>query len=623
LLLGCAQPCDDPDDDGYGPGCVLGPDCDPHNAARTNNCATVPAPDCNADPSATGCPCLASGVTNCSAHPAAIAGAGPCRSGHAICISGDWGLCTGEIGPMDETCNGIDDDCDGRIDEGVRSPCGGCDATCVGGVWGESDAPFMPTDRLAVTDIGALTLAHTSYASATIWAANSADGTISRIDAASAVEVARYTTALGQPHGDEPSRIAVDWNEDAWVLNRAFDGQGSATKIASDRSRCIDRNGNGMIETSTGPTDIPADDECILFTVPVGTSMETPRAIAIDGGGVDGTGPGNPWVGLFGGEAILELDGMTGTTLRRVSTPSFAPYAAAMDPGGIIWMSSRDGYLARVDPVPTTPNVQLIEVPLPCWLVYSIAIDTNGRIGITGFSCDSVALYDPRNGAISNVPTQPSTRGAVFDPFGALWVAHTGGLVSQLDVSPLRVRRTIDLRAGGASPDETVGIASDTIGHVWAVSEHGGASGFGVASRVDLDGGAVSAQVTVGVAPHTQGDLSGVMRGGAFVPDGTESHVFTGCTTEVNTQWRALHVEADSGTSGTITIEVRHAADQASLAAATFMTLGTFPTMPGPYPLTFPDGGVVEVRVTLHVAARLGAPRLGRVGLEWHCPGPM
>jgi hypothetical protein len=158
---------------------------------------------------------------------------------------------------------------------------------------------------------------------------------------------------------------------------------------------------------------------------------------------------------------------------------------------------------------------------------------------------------------------------------------------------------------------------------VWAVSEHGGAMNLGVASRVDLDGGAVSAQVTIGVAPHTQGDLSGVMRGGAFVPDGSESHVFTGCATTPTTQWRAVHVEADTGTSGTITIEVRHAADQTSLASATLTTLGTLPAKLGPFPLSVPDGGVLEVRVTLHVAARLGAPRLGRVGVEWHCPGPM
>lgn len=621
-LPGCGGGCDDPDVDGYGAGCALGPDCDSTNALRNVDCDAVPPPDCEADPSATGCPCLAASTTPCTSHPEAISGAGLCQAGRAFCYSGHWSLCMGEVGPSFEVCDGIDEDCDGRTDEGTRSPCGGCDAECRGGVWGESDAPFTASDRLTLTRFGELTLAREESASATVWAANSADGTLSRIDAASATEVARYTTILGQPAGDEPSRVAVDWQDDVWVLNRAFDGQGTATKIASETSRCIDRDGDGTIHTSTGPTDVVPDDECILFTVPVGGPMETPRAIAIDGGGLDGVGAGNPWVGLFEGDAILELDGATGAELRRIETPGFSPYAAAIDPWGIVWMSSRGGYLARVDPRPTTPDLQMIEVPLYCWLIYSIAIDREGRIGITGFSCDSVAVYDPATGAIAHVDTQPSTRGAVFDPSGELWVAHTGGLVSMLDPAPLRVRRTIDLRTGGASPIETVGLGSDTIGHVWAVSEHGGTDDLGVATRVDVaTGGGVSAQVTIGAAPHTQGDLTGIMRGGAFLPDGSESHVFGGCAMGDAT-WVALHFEAEEGTSGSIAFEGRRAVDEASLAAETFSTLGTFPDDAGPLPLSFAEGGVVEIRVTLRAASRLGAPRLGRVGLEWTCPGP-
>ena len=621
-LLGACEPqCVDTDQDGFGAACAMGPDCDDTNVLRNVDCDAVPAPDCDADPAATGCPCLAASSTPCTSHPEVIPGAGICRSGRASCVGGHWGVCRGEVPPDVEVCDAIDEDCDGRVDEGTRSPCGGCDSECRGGVWGEADAPFDGTSPLALTDLGELTLARESYAAATVWAANSADGTLSRIDAATATEVARYTTELGSSFGNEPSRVAVDWQNDVWVLDRAFDGQGTATKIASERARCVDRDHDGTIHTSTGPGDVVPDDECILFTVPVGALGEVPRAIAIDGGGLDGAGAGNAWVGLFGGEAILELDGTTGAELRRIDTPHFAPYAAAIDPWGYVWMSSREGYLVRVDPARPSAEPTSIEVPLPYWLIYSFAIDSVGRIGMTGFSCDDVAVYDPRNGAIAHVSTAPSTRGAVFDPDGHLWVAHTGGLVSMLDVAPLRVRRTIDLRVGDASPIDTVGLGSDTIGHVWAVSEHGGTDDLGVATRVDLEGGAISAQVTIGAAPHTQGDLTGVMRGGAFLPEGSESHVFRGCSMG-DASWVALHYEAHEGTTGTILFEARHAADEASLAAAAFVALGTVPGSASPLALSFPAGGVVEVRVTLRAAARLGAPRLGRVGLEWSCPGP-
>src|SRR5207302_604902 len=57
---------------------------------------------------------------------------------------------------------------------------------------------------------------------------------------------------------NRPSRTAVDFNGDAWVANRAHDSppnQSSVTKIANKNNSitdtdCIDRNGNGKIETS-------------------------------------------------------------------------------------------------------------------------------------------------------------------------------------------------------------------------------------------------------------------------------------------------------------------------------------------------------------------------------------
>lgn len=52
---------------------------------------------------------------------------GRCTVGTETCTAGMWGACSG-TGPIAETCNGADDDCDGRIDEGVRNACGTCGA---------------------------------------------------------------------------------------------------------------------------------------------------------------------------------------------------------------------------------------------------------------------------------------------------------------------------------------------------------------------------------------------------------------------------------------------------------------------------------------------------------------
>jgi hypothetical protein len=154
------------------------------------------------------------------------------------------------------------------------------------------------------------------------------------------------------------------------------------------------------------------------------------------------------------------------------------------------------------------------------------------------------------------------------------------------------------------------------------VSREGGPDGVGVASRLDLPSGAVSASVPTGRAPHTQGDLTGAMRGDAFVESGSETHVFDGCEVDGPTEWRDLHIEGDAGAAGQILVEARHAIDRSSLPSASFVTVGVMPDMPSPFALSFPLGGVVEVRVTLSTASRGGAPRLRRVGLEWRCSGP-
>ncbi len=55
------------------------------------------------------------------------AGLGICaRAGFETCDAGHW-TCTVQPHPaQEEGCNGLDDDCDGRVDEGVTNACGGC-----------------------------------------------------------------------------------------------------------------------------------------------------------------------------------------------------------------------------------------------------------------------------------------------------------------------------------------------------------------------------------------------------------------------------------------------------------------------------------------------------------------
>ena len=81
--------------------------------------------------------CFCDGRTNqtCYAGASETLGIGICRGGRIdcecpggarFCSDGVWGGCTGQVLPEIEICDGVDNDCDGRADEGLRNSCGDC-----------------------------------------------------------------------------------------------------------------------------------------------------------------------------------------------------------------------------------------------------------------------------------------------------------------------------------------------------------------------------------------------------------------------------------------------------------------------------------------------------------------
>ncbi|MBL8685111.1 MAG: hypothetical protein JNK05_38395 [Myxococcales bacterium] len=61
---------------------------------------------------------------SCYSGAMGTSGMGVCRAGVRMCIGGMLGVCTGEITPTAEACNGVDDNCDGMVDNLPQIACG-------------------------------------------------------------------------------------------------------------------------------------------------------------------------------------------------------------------------------------------------------------------------------------------------------------------------------------------------------------------------------------------------------------------------------------------------------------------------------------------------------------------
>lgn len=615
---GCSEPtCDDTDRDLYGPHCALGADCDPDNPTRNVDCEAVPPPDCDASPESPGCPCFAGTYAHCYGGPAATEDIGICKAGTAFCIHGFYGLCTGAVSPGLETCNGIDDNCDGRSDEYVTSPCGGCDSSCSGAVWGAGGAPFVITAGLASSGQGGVTLDSVPSTFDGVWITNDGDDTVSHISAATATEVGRHSSA-----GVEPSRVGVDYRGDVFVANTAPGAQGSLTKLGGTTAGCVDRNGINGIETSTGPLDVPsvASDECVVFNVPVGAVGEMPRALAVDGSfEPGGGGGGDPWVGLYEGAAVVHLDGATGAFIERIELPGFKPFAAAFDDRGALWFASQEGELVRVDRSTSPPTIERILVNLACYSIYDIAIAGDGAVLASGFGCDQLFRLDPHDRHLTRLATPQSPRGIAAD-VGLAFTAHADGRLSIVTDDLRTSAAIVDSWTMGLMPIESIGVATDALGYVWVISAQGGSGGGGVATRIDPVSAAVLGHVSVGHDPHTLGDATGRGQRGAFAPTGTTSTIVLGCGGTGNTSWQAIHVDLDAGALSRATIDIRWATTTLDLAMAQFATVFVSPNDPTSIPLTnIPAGGQIELRLTLDSDSRDSAPLVRQVGVQYQC----
>jgi len=120
--------CFDPDIDGYGTNCVLGPDCNDNdfytNPGVDEICGDEVDNNCNKVTDEF-CSCIEGQIKNCYTGPIQTLNKGECKAGYQICEDGVFSNCRSEVLPTDELFDGFDNNCDEQIDEGfVINACG-------------------------------------------------------------------------------------------------------------------------------------------------------------------------------------------------------------------------------------------------------------------------------------------------------------------------------------------------------------------------------------------------------------------------------------------------------------------------------------------------------------------
>ena len=481
---------------------------------------------------------------------------------------------------------------------------------------GNSMSPYTPTSPGSTgvkENNGAIVIDSSSFGQGLgtfVWVANSADGTESKVDAATGKEVARYCTGPGCKQ--DPSRSTVSLLGDVAVTNRAnyygyaFPDRASVVKIAGDKTRCVDRNGNGQIDTFEGSGPVPAafmwavgakdsPDECVLWHVPLtkdrngnttGAPGTLPRAAAFDSTlSPEGVPSQYLYVGLFQTQEVVRLDSATGKILKQFPV-GVSPYGFVIDKNGKLWIQGT-GTLASVD----VKNGDAVtnHGSDPC--MYGITADARGLIYTSSSNC--VTRFDPKTGLRDRLTLPPANflRGLSLDDKYNLWIADTGTGLFHVDASAappasgattMVMKKHINALPG---PKDYLGVGLDINGTPWVVNE----ANAEVWKVNPTDYSFV--RTAVGANPYTYSDITGSALRYAGARFGLYRHTFKSDCAPRKTTWNKVSYTVDTPVGTTVEVSARGAGSLLDIEKTPFGTTTTIPPDPvGPIKPSINEG---------------------------------
>jgi MYXO-CTERM domain-containing protein len=312
--------------------------------------------------------------------------------------------------------------------------------------------------------------------------------------------------------GNCPQFLAVGTDGDVWVVNSAFGKQSTLTRIAGDLSRCVDQNGNGLIDTSF---DVNADgqlsvmagageylgqgDECLRATVKVGPNNVWGRGLAIDR-------RGRPWVSTHLDGKLYRYSADEPLVLESTLTPGGSPFALAAGGPYVIVARSSGAVVQRVH----TDTLTIQSVTCAGFNgAHAVVADPTGDVAwLAGyFTGDGVWRVNFVNNTCALVNVGSQTTAITLDLAGNVWAAgYNTHTIHKLSPAGALLGT---YPAGGTSP---LGLSVDFQGNVWVVNP----GPIPSAAKVNANTGAIVGTYPLGgpgvpdAAPFALGDLTGV-----------------------------------------------------------------------------------------------------------------
>ncbi|MBI2895928.1 MAG: hypothetical protein HYY06_20390 [Deltaproteobacteria bacterium] len=626
--------CVDADGDGRGDLCAEA-DCDDGDPEVWADADCLAR--CAGDPQATGCPCDPDANAEpiaCYRGAAGTESVGDCRAGRRTCGEEGWSACEGEVVPAEEICDGTDDDCDGEVDEGVKNACGGC-GPCERGCAGPADgcedwSDDEMTAGIGETDEGWLVLDNQSVDRHVIWPSSAGTGQVYRVDSSTlAIEAAFWSGPGGS--NESPSRSGVDDSGNLVIANRTFVGDtlGSITKIAADPGACPDRDGDGLVETSSRWDDKLAfrthedwDDDCILWHTVVGGPNAVPRAVALHTEmDLDGVAHEVGWVGLYGESKFVQFDATSGElTGIEAPTPGFNPYGGAVDRGGWIWVTGLTaGSVGRFDTANPAASFETLALPAGA-AAYRVIVDENDVPWVAG---SNAFRLDRDTGTWQSAGLPESPGNIASDGVGTVWAASYTYSQRVYRIANDDAMAFHSIETPGTA---TFGMAVDFDGHAWTFGYNDG-----TASVIDL----VTEEVThifndcAGGPclsyPYVRGDITGLQRRNAVSPRGGWSRLYEGCGAE--TDWKAIVIDADAPPGTNVRVSARTSAVLLDLQAGDWVTVASIPPDGPEIDLDaafaaagVADGTFLEIEVVLESQDHETSPTVRGIDVRWLCP---